>query len=101
MRHISSTKQGGYLEYKPMYISQLPIRVIDYNNLSDKANHDRIVSLVSQLLDLHKRLSSAKTPDEKTLIQRRIDAADEEINKIVYRLYGLTGEEIKLVEGLG
>ncbi len=30
MRNISSTKQGGYFEQKPMYIEQLPIRRIDF-----------------------------------------------------------------------
>jgi hypothetical protein len=30
---ISSKKQGGYFEYKPMYISQLPIRAIDFSSL--------------------------------------------------------------------
>lgn len=40
------------------------------------------------------------TPDEKTMVQRQIDAADAEVNRIVYRLYGLTEEEIKIVEGV-
>ncbi len=31
--------------------------------------------------------------------QRPIDAADAEVNRIVYKLYGLTDEEIKIVEG--
>ena len=33
------------------------------------------------------------------MVQRQIDAADTEINRIAYRLYGLTEEEIKIVEG--
>jgi hypothetical protein len=33
------------------------------------------------------------------LIQRQIDATDRQIDKLVYELYGLTPEEIAIVEG--
>jgi len=41
----------------------------------------------------------AKTPDEKTRIEREIRATDEQIDKLVYELYGLSEYEIKIVEG--
>ena len=56
--------------------------------------HDKFVSFVEQMLELHKKLSN-----EKKIIQRRIDATDSEIDRVVYNLYGLTDEEIKIVEG--
>ena len=37
-------------------------------------------------------------PDEKTMIQRQIDATDAQIDRLVYELYGLTDEEIAIVE---
>lgn len=98
MHSISSTKQGGYFEYKPMYFSQIPIRTIDSSNPSDKSYHDSIVALVNQMLELHKQLASAKTDHDKTVIQRQIDATDRQIDQLVYELYGLTEEEIKIVE---
>lgn len=58
-----------------------------------------MVSLVEQMLELHKKFSGAKLSNEKEMIQRRIDATDSEIDRIVYELYGLTDEEIKIVEG--
>ncbi len=39
-------------------------------------------------------LTTATTPADKTLYQRQIDA-------LVYALYGLTEEEIAIVEGAG
>ena len=53
------------------------------------------------MLDLHKRLAQAKSPDDKTRFQRQIDATDHEIDRLVYDLYGLAEEEIKIVEGMG
>jgi len=33
------------------------------------------------------------------MIQREIESTDRAIDALVYELYGLTGEEIKIVEG--
>ena len=49
-------------------------------------------------MDLHKKLSATKIPDEKIKIQRRINAADKQIDQLVYQLYNLTPQEIAIVE---
>lgn len=51
------------------------------------------------MLDLHKKVQTAKTPDEKTRLERQISATDREIDRLLYELYGLTDGEIKIVEG--
>ena len=48
---------------------------------------------------LNKRLQDAKLDHDKTLLQRQIEATDAAIDKLVYELYGLTEEEIAIVEG--
>jgi len=98
MHSISSTKQGGYYEYKPMYVSKLPIYTPDFDKLADKARHDKMVELVMQMLSLHEYLQKAKTDQERRLIQQEIDATDVKIDALVYDLYGLTAEEIAVVE---
>ena len=62
-----------------------------------KKKDDHIVKLVEQMLSLHKQLAVAKTPDDKTRLQRQIDATDQQIDRMVYELYGLTGKEIQIV----
>ena len=62
------------------------------------AHHDLMVELIDQMLELHKQMASAKTDHDKTVIQRQIDATDRQIDQLVYELYGLTEEEIKIVE---
>jgi hypothetical protein len=57
-----------------------------------------MVALVDQMLSLHKSLSAAKSPPDKEALQRRIDATDRQIDRLVYELYGLTDDEIKIVE---
>jgi hypothetical protein len=99
LKQIASTFRGGYYAYSRQYIEQLPIRVINFEDQSDVTRHDKMVELVERMLDLHKQLGAAKIPDEKTRTQRQIDATDKQIDKLVYDLYGLTEEEIKIVEG--
>jgi hypothetical protein len=50
------------------------------------------------MLSLNKRLPEAKTDHDKTALQRQIDATDQQIDQLVYELYGLTEEEIRIVE---
>ncbi|HLF89871.1 MAG TPA: hypothetical protein VI451_13055 [Anaerolineales bacterium] len=48
---------------------------------------------------LHQQLAAARTPTEKTMIQRQIAMTERQIDQLVYELYGWTEEEIKIVEG--
>jgi len=77
----------------------LPIRPIDFSNSADKDRHDRMVALVERMLELHQRRHSAGSDHERELLQRQIDSTDGEIDVLVYELYGLTEEEIRIVEG--
>jgi type I restriction-modification system DNA methylase subunit len=87
-----------FSQMKIAYIEQLPIRSINFSDPVDKSRHDRMVELVERMLDLHKQLAAAKIEHEKTAIQRQIEATDRQIDALVYELYGLTEEEIKIVE---
>jgi type I site-specific restriction endonuclease len=49
-------------------------------------------------VDSHKQLAEAQMPQAQTLLQRQIDATDRQIDRLVYELYGLTEDEIKIVE---
>lgn len=59
----------------------------------------KISSLVERMLELHKQLAAAQTPPEKTRLQTQIELMDRAIDRLVYDLYGLTEEEIRVVEG--
>jgi len=95
--HIAVQRRGGYFEYLTIYVSQLPIHIINLSSQEDKTKHDKVVGLVNHMLSLHKQ--TARTPQEKEMIQREIESTDGAIDRLVYELYGLTEEEIKIVEG--
>ena len=75
-----------------------PIRAINFSDPADLARHDRMVTLVGSMLDLNKKVQDARLEQEKTQLSRQIAATDSAIDKLVYELYGLTEEEIKIVE---
>jgi len=91
--------RGGYYAFSRQYIEALPVRTIDPANSAEKTAHDRMVKLVDSMLALHKQLASAKSEGQRGAIQRQIEATDAEIDSLVYDLYGLTAEEIAIVEG--
>lgn len=96
---VSAPFRGGWMSANRQFLAQLPIKVVALTDPRGSARHGRVVELVNSMLDLHKQLPAAKTEHEKTVLQRQIDATDRQIDALVYELYGLTEEEIKIVEG--
>lgn len=86
-------KNDVYLRFKRQYLQGFPVAK------AEKAQHDKMVNLVEAMLELHKRLAKAKTPQEKESLERQIQDTDSSIDSLVYELYGLNEDEIKIVEG--
>ncbi len=97
-QHLSSSYRGGYLRFIHQYLNQIPIYNANYDNPTDKARHDKMVALVERMLALHKQKADVKTDHDKNLVERQIEATDKQIDALVYDLYGLTSEEIQIVE---
>jgi len=95
---INPEKGEALAEVKRSHVAGLPIRPVDEKIKADIAFHDRIVRSANSMLSLHKQLAAAKTPHEQTSLRAQIGATDAQIDAIVYQLYGLTAEEIALVE---
>lgn len=98
LRAVSTSFHGGYFAANKQYVEQLPIRHIDFDNPQDVRMHDDLVALVERMLDLHKHLKDA-VGEEKKDLEREIAHSDRQIDELVYRLYGLTEEEVAIIEG--
>lgn len=98
-KYILPKLRGDFYEPSYVYFKLFPIRTIDFSSPADVARHDRMVSLVDAMLALNRQLAAAQTAQDKTAIQRQIDATDSQIDRLVYELYGLTEEEIGIVVG--
>ncbi len=47
---------------------------------------------------LNQQLDSTRTNHDRAILQHQIEATDRQIDRLVYELYGLTDEEIAIVE---
>jgi len=77
----------------------IPVPCLDLSNPAEKARHDKLVALVDKMLVLMPKLRSAASDAEKAVLQSAVTTTDAEIDRVVYDLYGLTPEEIAIVEG--
>lgn len=80
MRQTAATKQGGFYEFKPMYVSKLPIAV--GNRQSEQ-----------QITQLAKKVIAKKQKDPSAFVGE----LEAEIDGLVAHLYGLTEDEYRLI----
>jgi len=60
---------------------------------------NEIVQLVETMLQLQQQKQSSTLPDQLQQLEQRIAYTDDKINEKVYTLYGLSEEEVRVVEG--
>jgi hypothetical protein len=91
-RSIGKQTGGGSFEYFPNGVGKLPIPE------ADTKTHNEFVVLVDKMHELKQREYAEQNPQAKKIISRQIDGIDNTIDKAVYKLYGLTPEEIEIIE---
>ena len=100
---IVNPERGETLaQVKRGHLAKLPIRRINFADPAEKKQHDAIVALVQEMLDLQKeRAEKARRvvgEFQDDALERHIAQVDQEIDAAVYRLYDLSAEEIAVVE---
>lgn len=86
IKSIASTKQGGYYEYKPMYLSKIPIKIINESDDTDVLLRLTIEQLVEQVLGLNSELLSCRIPDRIEQLKSHIHHIENKINEYVYQI---------------
>ena len=92
------TNKDSIAQVKKVDLDTLPIIGINLKNRADKSRHDKLVLLVDKMLGLMPKLRAATAESEKAVLQNAVTATDQQIDQLVYELYGLTADETKLVE---
>jgi hypothetical protein len=96
---LSQNKDKVFAKVLAENLNKLPLPVLDLSNSADKARHDKLVSLVEQMLVAQPQLARAQSDKDKDFYENKCAALDRQIDALVYELYGLTSDEIKIVEG--
>ena len=79
IRSLGVTRNGGYFEYKPMFIERLPVPIIPYEQQLE------FMEVVSVIIEQKKSQNDTRIEEEK-------------IDNLVFKLYGLCEEEIAFIE---
>ncbi|OGU75556.1 MAG: hypothetical protein A2V93_01085 [Ignavibacteria bacterium RBG_16_34_14] len=95
-RKINPKSQKGL--FPKVLVSDLKKTPVTKINSSNNLLVTKLVQNVDSIIKLFHSLDNSKTPQEKTALQRQIEATDKQIDQLVYQLYGLTEEEIEIVE---
>ncbi len=100
---LNSRFIGWYFRKKLMIsdsdeFPQIMVRDILTFPIPKSENRSKLISNVNQMLETKKRLAATQRESEREQLERKCDHLDHEIDRLVYDLYGLTEEEIKIVE---
>ena len=78
IRQLGVTRNGGYFEYKPMFVEKLPIPQVNMDRQIE------FINLVDKIIDYKKNKFDTLSLEEK-------------INCMVFELYGLNQDEIEYI----
>lgn len=82
------------MDFYKAYAEKIPIPKCN------KSSKENIIFLVTKMLSLNKQFHELpdKSSNQAQQLKSEIEKTDAEIDRLVYELYGLTEEEIKIVE---
>lgn len=87
--HLLLINRAGSLSIYPEHIRNLPIPI------TPPADMQTLTDYAKQELTLHQKLKETSLPQDKSVIENAIKALDNQIDTLVYKIYGLTKEEIE------
>jgi hypothetical protein len=90
--------RGGFIARGTKVLKQIPVRTIDFNNLSDVTAHKEIVERQKSLISLGDRIAANGNNARKaTPLKRQFELLKEEQQQAINNLYGMTEEEVSLI----
>jgi len=98
--NTSTALRGNAYRLTPEFVNPFCFPKFDLSKSQDRQIYDKLISLAEQMLFLYKRLNDIgdKKTSESAKIEEEIRKTDAEIDEIIYKTYGLTEEEIKIIE---
>ena len=94
LKSISTPFRGGFYSYGKRFIEKLPIAI------PDRESGKKLEAYAKKQLSLNKRVLELKNKntDEKTRLEKEIQKTESRIDQTVCKIYGLTKDEIRIVE---
>jgi hypothetical protein len=87
------------MRFDQHHLNKFSLPLSEIEKITDHSSYNKINIYVNQIIASKKQLLQARTESDKNYLERKCEGLDNQIDKLVYELYGLTEEEIKIVEG--
>ncbi len=92
LKNISTPFRGGYFSYGKRFIDKLPLLI------PKDSRFDSVSSLSKEQVNISKKMQNLPNTDERDLLEREYDKKGQELNQLIYEIYGLNKSEITLLE---
>jgi predicted type IV restriction endonuclease/tRNA1(Val) A37 N6-methylase TrmN6 len=89
---------GGFYATNKQFAGEIPIKNIDFKKKEEKQNYEKIIKFVDGITNIKERMRHVNVKSQIDIFQRQIISLSDGINESLYQLYGLTKEEIKIIE---
>jgi type I restriction-modification system DNA methylase subunit len=98
LSQVSQATKDDFPQISIQDILKLPFPKIDLGNSKIKNIYKKLNTSVARIIELKEKAQLSKTSSEKDTLNRQIEALERDIDSIVYSIYGLTPEEISIIE---
>ncbi|CAC12458.1 type IV site-specific deoxyribonuclease Eco57I related protein [Thermoplasma acidophilum] len=92
LKNISTPFRGGYFSYGKRFIDKLPLLI------PKDSRFDSVSSLSKEQMNISKKMRNFPNTDERDLLEREYDKRCQELNQMIYEIYGLNKLEITLLD---
>ena len=89
---ITGKKKGKSYEYFADYLKKLPIKIPSKNET------DAVINLVNIIIDKQKKIDDKIQYKFSRKLEEDIQEIYKNLNELVYKIYGITNEEKKIIE---
>lgn len=93
-------KNKGKMQGSNYQVDKEPLLNIPIVNTKDEKVKSKLVKLVDNIIAINKKLVGENNPNTKEILERQVRALDGEIDRLVYGLYGLSDNEIRIIENM-
>jgi hypothetical protein len=94
VRTKTSTFRGGYYSHGKQFIEVLPVPV------PSAADRSAVEALVIQLISMLERVEAARTPRERTLLERQAVDLRAQVEARITALFGLSAAEMDVIRAV-
>ena len=91
-------KNKGKMQGSNYQVDKEPLLNIPIVNTKDEKVKSKLVKLVDNIIAINNKLVGENNPNTKEILERQVRALDGEIDRLVYGLYGLSDNEIRIIE---